>query len=70
MLWIALGAFLSAPFWLANFHAQTTATVAALDTSRPMNTDKPLVEGTPSRIAFPDLGIDKTVIPGTFNEAT
>lgn len=70
ILWIALGAFLSSPFWLANFHSQTTSAVAAPDTSRPINIDKPLVEGTPSRIVFPDLNIDKTVIPGTFNETT
>lgn len=70
ILWIALGAFLSSPFWLANFHAQTTSAAAAVDISRPMNTDKPIVEGTPSRIAFPELHIDKTVIPGAFNEKT
>lgn len=70
ILWIVLGAFLSSPFWLANFRSPTTSVLAAVDTSRPMNTDKPLVEGTPSRIAFPDFDIDKAVIPGTFNEAS
>lgn len=70
ILWIALGAFLSAPYWLANFRAKTPTVIAAPDTTQPMNADKPLIDGTPERISFPEFGIDKKVIPGVYDPAS
>lgn len=69
ILWIILGAFLSAPYWLSALRTMaTTQTAATPDTSAPVNTDKPRLSGTPARIAFPGLSIDKALLPGTYDE--
>ena len=69
ILWIVLGAFLGSPYLLQAFRASpTTQATAAPDTTSQANTDTPLLEGTPSRIAFPALGIDKALLPGVYDE--
>lgn len=69
ILWIVLGAFLSAPYWLTALRTTTAIQVAAApDTSAQINTDKPRISGTPARIAFPSLGVDKALLAGTYDE--
>lgn len=69
ILWIALGLFLSSPYWIPMLTVSSAAFASsAPDTSQAVNTDKPRISGTPVRIAFPALGIDKSLLAGTFNQ--
>lgn len=72
LLWIALGAFLSAPYWISMIRPATSAAVsqAAVDTSEPINVEEPTITGTPTRIQLQSLGIDNEIIPGTFDAAS
>ena len=70
IFWLILGVFLAAPSLISYFKitpAMATVAVVTPDTSVIKNTDEPLISGKPSHITFPSYGIDKEILPGTFN---